>query len=253
MGNKKPIIGILANIEIIDKDPFFGQERSSLNQNYIKAVIMAGGTPIMLPVVQDKTLIQSQMDLIDGLLLTGGYDVHPNLYGEEPHTDIGYVRLDRDHYEIEALKIAHEQHKPIFGICRGLQLMNVAFGGSLYQDLRHSNSPVRIQHSQQAPMHVAWHCVDVLPSTQLFKIVGQETLGTNSFHHQSINKLAPGFIVNAKAKDGIIEGIEKKDHPFFMAVQWHPERMLDHDVNMLKLFQIFVSKAKDFKDAPKCR
>lgn len=245
---RKPVIGILANIETIDKAPFLGLEKSSLHQNYIHSIIKAGAVPIVLPVVQDSSLIQSQIDLIDGLVLSGGGDVQPSLYGEEPHPDLGNVNPVRDHFEEEALLIAFRQKKPILGICRGLQLMNVAFGGSLYQDLNQHKSETRIKHDQQAPIHVPYHSIEIEPSTLLYEMFRELQIGVNSFHHQGIKELAPDFIVSARSKDGMIEGIERINYPFLVGVQWHPERMVDHDSGMLNLFKAFVKQAILYKN-----
>lgn len=238
----KPVIGILANIETIESAPFLGLEKASLQQNYIDSIITAGAVPIVLPVVQDLSLIEAQINLIDGLLLSGGGDIQPLLYGEEPHPDLGSIQPARDRAEMEALSIAYRQEKPILGICRGLQLINVAFGGTLYQDLNQHVTDVRIKHAQQTPIHVPFHSIEIEPSTHLYQIFRQKQIGVNSFHHQAIKRLASGFIVSARSKDGIIEGIEKADYPFLMGVQWHPERMINHDVNMLNLFKAFIDR-----------
>ena len=240
---RKPLIGILPNIEMIEKEPFQGHERSSLNQNYILSIIKAGGIPVLLPVIEDKFIIKSQMDLIDGLMLTGGADVDPLLYGEEPHPDLGYINQKRDRFESDAVLIAYKQMKPILGICRGIQIINVAFGGTLYQDLSLFDSKNKVKHSQNAEMHTATHTVDLIPSTSLYEMFGKLKIETNTFHHQAVKDLAPGFIINAKAKDGVVEGIEKLDYPFLVGVQWHPERMTDHDHSMLELFKEFVKAA----------
>lgn len=245
VNSNKPVIGISANIETIDREPFWGQELSSLNQNYIKAVIRAGGIPVLLPVIQDKEMIRAQVSLIDGLLLSGGYDVQPLLYGEEPHPDLGRINPERDFFEMTALSIAYEQGKAILGICRGLQVINVAFGGTLCQDIALLAPKEKIKHSQQSLMYVPTHTVDLMPDTLLRDIFGKDVIGTNSFHHQAIKKIAPGFVVSAKARDGVIEGFEKTDYPFLLGVQWHPERMVEHDADMLNLFRVFVSKAKE--------
>ena len=231
----------------MDHEPFLGYERASLNHNYIDSIVKAGGIPIMLPVVHDKRLIKDQIDLIDGLMLPGGCDVHPLLYGEEPHPDLGFVNPERDRFELDSISIAYEQQKPIFGICRGVQIINVAFGGTLYQDLGQLNVENKVKHSQKAKLHTAFHTVEITPSTQLYDVFRKTKIETNSFHHQAIKKLADGFIVSAIAKDGVIEGIEKTDYPFLVGVQWHPERMVDHDPSMLELFSMFVNKARNRK------
>ena len=244
---EKPIIGILANIEIMNKELFLGCEKSSLNYDYIQSIMQTGGIPIILPVAQDKQLIEMQMNLIDGILLTGGDDVHSLLYGEEPHPSLGYINPKRDQFELDSIAIAYAQKKPILGICRGAQIINVAFGGTLYQDLSQISNKDSIKHAQNAPLYVASHTIEILPSTKLHEIFGQTHLQTNTFHHQAVKDLAKDFIINAKTKDGVIEGIEKNNYPFLMGVQWHPERMIHHDPKMLKLFNTFINQAKIYK------
>lgn len=243
----KPLIGISMHSEICEKDPFMGEEAICLNTNYIESIRRAGGIPILLPSIEDEEEIWEQMYYIDGLLLSGGYDIQPTLYGEEPHVDLGKICPFRDQYELKALLIAEAQKKPVLGICRGLQLMNVAFAGILYQDISHRSSNTYIQHFQKAQPFVPSHTVELKACTHLYKIFEQEKIMTNSFHHQAIKELAAGFTVNALTKDGVIEGIERENHPFFMGVQWHPEKMTAYCPYMLKLFQHFIEHAKDFK------
>lgn len=237
---KLPIIGILANIEKIEKEPFAGTERAVLHYSYIDAIAAAGGVPLLLPIVEDEASIQRQISSVDGLLLSGGYDVQPLLYGEEPHPALGFVYPKRDHYEIKALQAAYALQKPILGICRGLQLINVAFGGTLYQDVSQYTAASPLQHSQNTHGHYPSHTATVMQNTKLHAIVEKKTLLVNSFHHQAVKEVAPTFCINATAPDGIIEGIEKTQYPFFIAVQWHPERMANHHLDMHKLFQALV-------------
>ncbi|CUI16755.1 Peptidase C26 family protein [Candidatus Protochlamydia naegleriophila] len=239
----KPIIGISASLLMIETGCFKGRERVFVGQDYIQAIVQAGGIPVVLPVVSDEGAVERQMELIDGLLLSGGYDVHPLLYGEEPDALLQDLYPERDQYEIQLTQGAYQSGMPILGVCRGLQLMNVAFGGTLYQDVsRHS--PFVLQHLQHAQVHVGAHTVELVEGTVLKNAMQVDLLLTNSFHHQSVKKVAPGFRVNALAKDGIVEGIEKVDHPFIVGVQWHPELMVEKQLEAGKLFKSFVEASK---------
>lgn len=236
---KLPIIGISATLIAVESGQFMGLERVALGEGYIQAIQLSGGIPIILPILKDRAFIRQQMQFIDGLILSGGYDVSPLLYGEEPNKNLGALCLDRDHYELHLLEIARDLHKPILGICRGLQLINVAFGGTLYQDLE-SGFPHALQHDQKSKPEEATHTVTLTACTKLQQVMQENVILTNSFHHQAIKDLAPGIMVNAYAKDGIIEGIESKEDAFVLGVQWHPELMLSKHPKMLKLFRAFI-------------
>jgi putative glutamine amidotransferase len=239
---KKPIIGILANVLIEEGGRFPGMTRAAVSHDYVQAIIRGGGIPLLLPVISDEEDIRGQIEQLDGLLLSGGYDISPLQYGEEPHQEIDATFPEIDYHHIMSARIAAELEKPILGICRGLQVINVAFGGTLYQDLsQFSNTCLR--HFQKGQRHVPSHSVEIIKDTVLSRILGQDSVVTNSFHHQSAKDIAPGFTVNAKAKDGIIEGIEKIDGVFIVGVQWHPEMMADKSPEMLPLFREFISVA----------
>lgn len=237
-----PIIGISATLLTIESGSFMGRERTAVGHDYIQAVESLDGIPFVLPVVKKKELIQRQIEMVDGLLLSGGYDVCPLLYGEEPKRGLEAVRTERDKYEIELVHMAHRLNKPIFGICRGLQLLNVAFGGTLYQDIN-LDLPSSLQHSQRAKPEEETHTISILSDTLLHKIMNTTSLSTNSFHHQAIKDIASGLVVNAHAKDGVIEGIEGDGDLFILGVQWHPEHMIVKHPKMLKLFHAFVEAA----------
>ncbi|MBA2369404.1 MAG: gamma-glutamyl-gamma-aminobutyrate hydrolase family protein [Candidatus Protochlamydia sp.] len=235
----KPIIGISASILMIEEGSFKGRERSFVGQDYVKAISQAGGIPVILPITEDEAITASQMDVIDGLLLTGGYDIHPFFYQEEPRPLLQTIRPERDSFEILLARLAHAQKKPILGICRGLQILNVAFGGTLYQDIQ-SLSKESLQHYQQAAGSVSTHTVGIVEGTLLKEIFGLTALLTNSFHHQAVKELAPTFKVCGRANDGIIEAIEKTDSPYVIGVQWHPELMFEKRDDIFTLFQSFV-------------
>jgi len=243
----KPFIGISSSLLTINQGSFIGRERTFVGYDYVQSVVSTGGVPFVLPVVTEEELIYDQIKMMDGLLLSGGYDVNPQFYGEEPAQGLETVNQERDLHEMQLARLAYQAGKPIFGICRGLQLLNVVFGGSLYQDI-YSAIPHALQHDQKMKPQMGTHQVNVVENTLLHQIVDQKQLLTNSYHHQAIKTLAPTFIVNARSKDGLIEGIEKKDHPFILAVQWHPELMFNHSLPMLKLFEAFVQAAVKRKE-----
>jgi len=233
------MIGISANLLLIETGSYIGRQRVSIGHDYIEAIRLSGGLPIVLPIVEGEELARQQMTCVDGLLLSGGNDLSPIFYHEEPMKGLGVVRTDRDRHEFHLLQTAKELKKPILGICRGLQLINVAFGGTLYQDID-SALPSAIQHYQMAKPDEPHHTVALKPNTKLLKILGDRTILTNSFHHQAIKDLAPGFIASAHTSDGIIEGIEGKSDQLILAVQWHPELMFERYPKMLKLFEALV-------------
>lgn len=236
-----PIIGITCNIFMNEAGAFPGVEKCSVNYDYIRAIEQANGIPVLLPVVGAEKISQ-QLEHIDGLLLSGGYDVLSLLYGEEAQVGQGLIYPQRDEYEIAAIKIAYAKNIPILGICRGIQILNVAFGGTLYQDLCSAANPC-IKHMQQSThRHIVSHTIDIVNSSRLFNILGCQTMLTNSFHHQAIKIMAANFTVNAVAKDGIIEGIEDPSKEFVLAVQFHPETM-NCEKNIAKLFSHFILAA----------
>lgn len=240
---KKPIIGILANLHHFENGPLPYSELCGVQRDYILAVEQAGGVPFILPVVENANVISQQLDLMDGFILSGGYDVNPANYGEEPTALLEEIHPERDNYELQAIRIIRALKKPLLGICRGLQIINVAFGGTLYQDISHAPGE-SLKHRQNAKRYEATHSVDIVEGTRLSEIFNNSSISTNSFHHQAIKQLAPGFIVNAYAKDGIIEGIEMQGNHFIMAVQWHPEMMAAMDSNMRSLFFEFIKTVK---------
>ena len=184
------------------------------------SVAMTGGTPFIIPIVYDENIIRSQVECIDALILSGGHDVNPLLYGEEPMQKLGEILPKRDTFDTILVKIAMELHKPILGICRGEQILNVINGGSLHQDLSYIDG-CYIKHNQGSLPSAATHTVQVVEGTRLYDIIG-DTVLTNSFHHLAVKEVAPGFKICAISKDGIIEAIEKDGDEFMLGIQWHP-------------------------------
>lgn len=244
MNTGKPLIGILTNLLAVETGIFSGTERIYVNRDYVDSVLRAGATPLLLPIIADQEAIFQQMSACDALIFSGGQDVHPHHYNEEPSHFLEAVCYERDLYEMAALRFAIQQKMAIFGICRGLQLMNVAFGGTLYQDIAKQIPEGSLAHSQKARKDEITHAVDLADESWLQRIFKKKTLMTNSFHHQAIKDLAPEFRAIAWAKDGIIEAIEKNDDSCVVAVQWHPEMMTEKHSDMHLLFCAFVDEVK---------
>ncbi|MGL5417331.1 MAG: gamma-glutamyl-gamma-aminobutyrate hydrolase family protein [Clostridium sp.] len=235
----KKIIGISANVITEDKKPFLGCKRIMLVQEYVDAVINAGGLPIVIPMTNDIDTMKSQIELVDGLILSGGYDIHSLLYGEEPTVKLHDVSVYRDNCEMELLKNADKKKIPILGICRGLQLLNVFYGGNLYQDLSLKEGSY-IKHFEEGNPTLGFHTIDLMKDSILFTLLGEKET-VNSYHHLAVKHVADGFKVAAYSKDGVIEAIERKT-PFAMGVQWHPEMMQEENDKMKKIFKFFIEQ-----------
>ncbi len=227
---------------------------------YTKAVLLAGGLPVILPIIPTEpalsrveagaepsrsgpALIEEYLETIDGLILTGGADIHPSLYGEIVLERCGEIDDERDRFEVELIHATRARDLPFFGVCRGLQVLNVALGGSLYQDLSYRAGTDPIHMNSRERRGEAAHQVAIAPGSRLAAIIGARELAVTSTHHQVIRDLAPGLTVSAVAPDGVIEGIEGPGR-FLLAVQWHPERMADRHPEQLALFQSLVESAR---------
>lgn len=245
----RPVIGITCDYD-------WRTSHFQLPSGYAEGVYHAGGLPLLIPpitspadLVADDNLegIADILPKIQGLLLTGGPDVHPRYFGEEPHTAIGSVNPHRDGLEIPLCQAAVKVDLPVFGICRGVQLINIALGGDIYQDLAAQFEKENlICHNQSAPQWSCFHSVNIMKGSQLHRILGTQQLPVNSFHHQAVRSPAPGLKVAALAADGVIEAVESGSHSFLIGVQWHPERMLENTY-MSRLFEAFVMAADAYK------
>ncbi|MDL2280888.1 gamma-glutamyl-gamma-aminobutyrate hydrolase family protein [Selenomonadales bacterium OttesenSCG-928-I06] len=237
-----PIIGMTASPGVVKEGIHIGYSIQFLYDSYISSVEQAGGTPLILPTIKPLKMIKQYASAIDGLILTGGGDINPILFGEEPIPELGEVEYDRDIFEIELVRLVLAKKKPVLAICRGVQILNVACGGTLYQDL--NPTEFRVQHKQKTTGDFASHTVYIKNNTILQEIFG-EKVATNSFHHQGIKDVANGFKVAARSEDGVVEAIEYLDKDnFVVGVQWHPERMTEKHDNMLSLFKKFVEAVK---------
>lgn len=221
-----------------------------LNVQYVTAVEAPGATALLLTPGHDAASIEQVVGMAHGLLLTGGEDVDPARYGQAPHPELGTVNAARDTAEFTALEAALRRGIPVLAICRGVQLLNVAMGGTLYQDIP-SQLGGDLLHEQGAPWTDRWHHADVVPGSGLEAIFGTGELFINSFHHQAVERVAPGLRATVHAEDGVVEGVEGTEHPWLYGVQWHPERGEAHAPGDQRdpdrrLFWAFVHAARDF-------
>lgn len=239
---KKPIIGISGSIIIDSSGSFAGYKRSYVNNDYVCSVIKNGGVPFIIPFNEEPEVTAAQIEMVDGLLLSGGHDVAPENYGEEPLPKLGDTFPERDTFEYRLLEAAIKAEKPILGICRGIQIINTYFEGSLYQDLSYIGVEV-LKHDQVRGPSRLTHSVTLEKNSKLFEIFNEEKFMVNSFHHQAVKKIGKGLDKVAAAPDGIIEAIEKKDYPFLVGVQWHPEMLHESVEAMNKLFKKFIEEA----------
>ncbi len=224
--------------------PLFDEDRDSywMVPGYMKGIEEAGGIPVMLPLTTDEEDIRTFAETFDGFLFTGGQDVNPAVYGEKAESVCGKPCDERDQMEKLLFAEILGLDKPVFGICRGIQLFNTLLGGTLYQDLpsqRHSD----INHKQKPPYDQPVHLVTIEKEGPLYSIFHAETLPVNSYHHQAIKILSDQLVCAAKAEDGLIEAVYMPGKRWVIAVQWHPEFIFHRDPAHFKLFQEFVMQS----------
>lgn len=236
----RPLVALTTSIE--PKGGDYAQPRIGVYANYVTALLRAGVVPVLVTPAHDAQAIFDLVAVCAGLVLSGGEDIDPALYGEEPSPQLGTVNPQRDLSERAALDAAVRREIPVLGICRGHQLLNVYFGGTLCQDIP-TEMGTAFTHVQITPWGSHHHEVTVEPGSRLAEAVGRERLQINSYHHQAIREVAPGLVVTARAEDGLIEAVESRDHPWIVGVQWHPERheasAEDTDPN-IRLFRAFA-------------
>lgn len=238
MPKKRPIIGITPGID-------YSENKLYINNGYVEAIRLAGGLPVLLPLTDDVEFLKSIIARFDGIVLSGGSDVDAKYWGEPNYTYGGEISPLRDAMEIFIAREAIASDKPVLGICRGCQVMNIALGGTIYQDIYEEQKDKKIyKHSQHAPKWHPTHEIYIEKDTKVFKIHKEAMIRVNSFHHQAVKDIAPGFVVSARSGDGIIEAIEHINCKFAVGVQWHPEVMWEKDSTHLKLFVKFVSCCK---------
>ena len=229
-----PIIGISAS------------KTASAGSNYVKAVRKAGGIPLIIPITGDKEELAEILERLDGIIMTGGEDVEPARYGEAALPELGEVFPDRDEFDINLIRMAAEEGLPILGICRGAQVMNVAFGGTLYQDIPSQLPDTFINHRIGARNEVM-HTVRIAEGTKLHSLLG-ESAGVNTSHHQAVKDVAPGFIISALSEDGVVEAIEKEGAECIIGVQFHPEAFTANgNDSLLPIFTHLIEAAGKMK------
>jgi putative glutamine amidotransferase len=240
---RSPVIGVIAHKLCL------GDAKTSRNVDgqygdYCRSIVLAGGAPVLIPLELGEPAWRAIYERLDGILFPGGVDVAPLFYGQDPHPQLGRVDDALDEAELLLARWALVEHIPVLGICRGIQLLNVAAGGSLIQDIPAQFSGA-LRHASSETVYA--HQVHIEPETRLADALGTRECRTNSRHHQAIQDVAPGFKITAYAPDGIVEGIEMPGVSFIVGVQWHPENLAPTDPQQLGLFRSFVQAAEKKK------
>jgi putative glutamine amidotransferase len=240
---KKPTIGITSYTYRHPRGLY-----SRVFADYSRSVINAGGIPFLLPQVENPDLAEEYLSRIDGLLLSGGEDILPLYYGEQPIREVQQMNPDRDEWEIALTRKAVEADLPVFGICRGIQVLNVALGGSLYQHVNSQNQTNNAHMVTSTAMCHLVHSVTIEPGTLLAACFKNSEILVNSFHNQSVKDLGAGLTVSARSADGLVEGIEYPEKRYVMGVQWHPEALTEKYPLFLKLFEAHVDASRGIQD-----
>ena len=238
-----PLIGVTADISGGSADGAKSPKDATLllPQRYLTAIVRAGAIPVVVSAPQAKSSLRQITTRLNGLVLSGGnFDIHPRYYGERPIRQLGEIKAARTEFELEMTAAALRRNLPILGICGGAQAINVALGGSLYQDIA-TQLPAAAAHERGGQPHAVDHPIRIEAGTRLFKILKRRNLRVNTTHHQAVKQLGRGLIINAVAADGVIEGIESTEHSFVLGVQWHPEVLAPRRKIHRRLFSSFVA------------
>ena len=243
-----PIIGITAtlkeDVDAVAERPLGKFVRADLD--YVEGVAGAGGAPVVLPPAGDEGAAKAVIHSLDGLLLSGGSDLAPGYYGEEPVPELGVTVPERDAFEMALVRLALRRGMPVFGICRGMQVLNVALGGTLYQDLPSQWEWDVLKHRQETPKWQPTHEVRVRDGSYVAEVMGCEVVKVNSYHHQGVRALAEGLVVAGRSSDGVIEAVEAVNlsERWLLGVQWHAEAMRGAGPQQESLFEAHVSAAE---------
>ncbi len=244
VGQVKPLIGVSCS---------HPGNNSTTRLTYSNSVIKTGGIPVLIPVTEDTVVLKDILQRIDGLVMIGGEDIHPSYYGEEPIPELGRVDSLRDVYDIALIRMAGDMNMPMLGVCRGEQLINVAFGGTLYQDIPTQHPDTTVNHKQQENGRVATHLVQFEPGSIMADILGQTEMMTNTFHHQAVKDVAPGFKISAWSADSIPEAIESTEGRPIWGVQFHPEyQTVEGDTIAARFFYHFINEADKYRKSKNC-
>jgi putative glutamine amidotransferase len=245
---ERPLIGVTTseirrteNVEPLRQAEPPARFEMALGLPYLRGVEAAGGLAVVLPPLGEEA-IESLLDRLDGICLSGGPDLDPEGYGAEPHPQLGPTEPDLDRFELAVARRADARQMPILAICRGTQALNVARGGALHQHLPEIST--EIAHRQRQPGDQTSHAVEIDPDSRLAAVLGDDEIDVNSFHHQAIDRLGAGLRVSARAPDGTIEAVEDPDRPFLIGVQWHAETLV-HRPYEAALFSNFVDTCRD--------
>jgi len=244
--SQAPLIGITGDLSGLPANGTNTAQEPTLflAQRYYRAVQEADGMPLVLPPIASRAELRRILQRLNGLLISGGnFDIHPSYYGEKPINALRTIKRERTEFELELVDLALNQDLPLLGICGGAQAINVALGGSLYQDIA-TQLPLANNHEQGAKKDHGGHPIKIISGTCLRQIVQKHTLEVNTTHHQSIKRTGKGLVVNATAEDGLIEGIESPRHRFVLGVQWHPEVLASKDLSQRRIFSSFISTSK---------
>ena len=238
----RPLIGVTADLsEAPGKLNNYQEPTLFVPQRYLNAIEQAGAIALVLPPSQSEVAMRRMLGLVDGLVITGGnFDIHPRYYGERPIRELGALKARRTKFELEMTAAALKQDLPILGICGGAQAINVALGGSLYQDIETQVAGAGA-HEQGTRKNRGGHRVNIKAGTRLHAIVRRRKMEVNTTHHQAVKKIGRGLVANAVAEDGIIEGIESTQHRWVLGVQWHPEVLAPRRTDQQRIFSLFVA------------
>lgn len=234
----RPLIGVVPGMELNEK-------HYKITKNNMLAIEQAGGIPLVVPYLTNSSMIDELIDRIDGLFLTGGDDIDPIYFNEEPHLNLGPFIPERDAFEMKITREILAKDKPVFGVCKGAQMLNLAADGDMYQDIHGQLKGELIQHRQKAANYVPIHAVELMKGSLIYRLAEEKTIRVNSYHHQANRKPGKHFIISGKARDGVVEVVESTVHRFALGVQWHPEHMKDPVSK--KIFRGFVAACEEGK------
>lgn len=237
----QPVIGITGN---------YDKETCTLAEGYYQSVLKAGGIPLIIPPFQETDRLCQMLDTIDGIIFSGGGDINPLFFGEEPIKELHSITPERDRQELLLARLAYDRQIPMLGICKGIQTINLALGGTVYQDIHTQMEGTRIKHSQDQDRRYPSHSVRLMPGSIMQRIFGSTTITVNSFHHQACKEAAPCLNATAISPDGVIEAIESNELKSVLGVQWHPETYtLRQNNDMMPIFHWLIGESAEFKRA----
>lgn len=250
----RPLIGVPAQtLQAIDDIPAGLPISSVMNHRYFEALALTGGVPVMVPLIESVPgTLRAVYERLDGVFIAGGVDLDPSSYGHERRDVCGRTDLARDRVELQFARWAMEENKPVLGVCRGMQIINAAAGGTLYQDCA-EEIPGSMKHDYFPTAGFARdylaHTASVVEGTRLARVFGAPEIHVNSMHHQGICELGAGLVATAHAPDGLIEAVEHAELDFVLGVQWHPEMLVERDAGTRRLFEAFLDAARAWRES----